>query len=393
MKSKKWILVLSAVACFVLAGVLIAIGVKNGSNEHTHAVVDAKEYHIGGESVYYTQSCKCGEYDERTDTDLTINEVFASVAEQDIIVLDDDVILEDSIALNGFAGNLLTGMTSRNLVVNLDLRGHNFESSATPEMASGNALFLLNAGGGEVRFNVKNGKLDAGQLKYVAKLTHNENNQVAKLTVNLNNVECCVNSSLSATIFADENLNGGVITATGCKFVANSPNQSENGNADCFGVLINSNSQFIFNNCYFEGGDAVYVRRGQVSFNECKLLSNSNGKTGEALSGDVITSMGSCLVLDCNASTTGEKTTYNVKLVDCYLDALGKPNKKSMFVGCSAETGAQYTNTSEDCVIEIKNCKFSTDIGNIPQVKDVITSKENVLEENSGEEKRWFKIN
>lgn len=387
MKNKKWILVLSAIVCFVVAGVIIAVGVKNNTDNHIHDVAEAREYHIGGDKVYYTQYCGCGKYDEQTNIDLSVNEVFACATEQDSVVLDGDVSVGENIKLQGFSNDIVGGASS-NCVINLDLRGHSFTSSASSTGALGGALFYLNTGSGTISLNIKNGKLDAGQLTYVLRLVNSMNGQNGRLDLNLNNVECCVNANSSATIFADESLNNGRVVANNCRFIATSPN--ENGSPNSFGVVINANSQFEFNGCYFEGGDSVYVRRGNVAINACSLVSNSV-LSNEALT-DSITSMGSCLVLDCN-NDNGVKSVYNVTLRDSYLDALGKPNKKSMIIGRSGtDTGEISEHAENNCVLEIENCRFSTDVSKIPELNGIVTCNPG-QEENNGRVKEWFKVN
>lgn len=355
MKGKKWVLIISAIACFVLAGVIIAIGVNNGEDTHIHGVTEAREYHIGGQEIYYTQACKCGDYTESKNINLSVGEVFASVTAQDSIILDDNVEISNNISLLGYeAGS--AGQIPKNTTINLDLNGHTFTSSADNLDVTGMALFSINSSFGTIKLNIKNGELLGGKLKYIFNC---KGDGSGALELTLSGVDCTVDDTNSTTLRADESLKNSTITAQNCTFTAF---DTINSAPSSWGVLINSDSDFTFNNCQFEGTDAVYVRRGDVTLNGCKLISSTDAMH-DSLSNE-FASMGTCLVLDCNTSSDGQ-SVYNVKLNDCCFDAKIVDGKQCVIKGNSCEDGLD-AQENDECVLEINNCKFSMNVSTIP---------------------------
>ena len=385
MKSKKWILILSAVACFVLAGVAIAVGVNN---EHIHSVSEAREYHIGGDRVYYTQYCKCGDYDESKNIDLTEEEVFASLTAQDRLVLDGDVELNGVVNLAGFDQNS-TLPKPLNTVVNVDLRGYSLTTNKDYEIGEENSLFYLNARYGTVNLNIQNGKLNGGALSYIFKFATNEDS-AENIKLNLSNVKCSVDGEGSAPIYASQDLTNGNIIANNCKFLA-----TNSSSYNCFGVVIDSESKFVFNNCYFEGGDSVYIRRGDVVLNGCNLINKTSYDREGSIYGNLrlaneISATGNCLTLDTNKDEQNVYSKYNVKLVNCYFDA-NDGNGKVLFIsGSTIDENEQTVNKSAESVIEMEVCVFREN--NISEFKQFInnyTSAEHRVEE----DKNLWQIN
>lgn len=352
MKNKKWILILSAVVCFVLAGIAIAVGVNN---VHTHSVAEAREYHIGGDRVYYTQYCKCGEYDETTNIDLTEDEVFTSLTSQDKIVLDGNVCLNKAVKLTGFNQNL-SEPEPLNTVVNIDLRGYSLTTSQD-DSEEEVSLFDLNARYGKISLNIQNGKLNAGTLKYVFKFATSQGS-VEAVKLQLSNVECYAEGDGSATIYASQDLINGKIVANNCKFLT-----TNSIGYNCFGVVIDSESEFEFNNCYFEGGDSVYIRRGNVVLNNCDLINKTLYERTGNIDGNVslsnkISATGNCLTLDTNIDEEGACSKYNVKLNNCYFDA-NEGNGKVLIISCSTANNEDIrVDKNDDSVIEMEGCVF-----------------------------------
>lgn len=347
MKNKKWILIVSAVACFVLAGVIIAIGISGGQDTHIHGVTEAREYHIGGEKVYYTKACRCGEYAEDTDIDLEPDEVFAALTAQDSVILDGDVALSNSIVLNGYTGG--ANSMPKNITVNLNLNGYTLTSNSLDDTDT--ALFSMNSASGQIELNIKNGKLNGGELKYIFNCVASEAD--GELELNLNNVQCEVAGVNSSTLFTNENVKSSKIVANNCSFKATA--QTESNAPASYGVLIDGNGEFTFNNCTFEGGDAVYVRRGEVTLTDCSLVSRSAPDARSI--GDETIPMGACLVLNSRTNTTGQ-SGYNVTLNNCNFD--GAPEvgaqsaqKQAIIIGNSGE-GSQ----NNDCRLQINACRL-----------------------------------
>lgn len=384
MKNKKWILILSAVVCFVLAGIAIAVGVNN---VHTHSVAEVREYHIGGDRVYYTQYCKCGEYDESTNIDLTEDEVFTSLTAQDKIVLDGNVCLNNAVKITGFNKNL-SEPEPLNTVVNIDLRGY----SLTTSQESGdenNSLFDLNARYGKISLNIQNGKLNAGTLKYVFKFATGQDS-VEAVKLQLTNVECNVEGEGSASIYASQDLINGKIVANNCKFLA-----TNSAGYNCFGVVIDSESDFEFNNCYFEGGDSVYIRRGNVTLNSCDLINKISYEREGNVDGNVslsnkISATGNCLILDTNINEESVCSKYNVKLNNCYFDANSGNGNVLIIRGSTANAYDVRVDKNDESVIEMEGCIFrEINIGEYTKFINNYTSTEHLIQQ----EKNLWQIN
>ena len=111
---------------------------------------------------------------------------------------------------------------------------------------------------------------------------------------------------------------GMVVNAKNTKFISQNP-QLRDG-AYGVGVFIDCESEFNFTDCYFEGGDAVHIKSGEVNLTRCKL-SNVGLVSNPAQNTDLFSAVGACLVA-VNHTTSNGVSLFNITIVNCEMEAL-----------------------------------------------------------------------
>lgn len=342
MKKNKIKLIIGIVVCVILAGAVVSIALLNSG--HKHDLGTAKTYHIANDSIYYTRVCKDGCI-ERFETQASFEDVLSTASSQDTIILDEDIMLENELQLNSFSTNG-QGIKSVTLNINLDLNNHTLTTDV--EDLSKNSMFTLNANYGKINFNVKNGRMYSQDLSYIFRFVSNAQTQDS-ISLNFDNVECKVVGSKATPIFAHNESSSIKVNAINSRFVAE---KSTEANADYgVGVFINSESEFNFNNCYFEGGDAVYVKQGDVKLTDCTLVNTGLAKRGERVSEELFYAMGTCLATESNI-----QTQFDIVIEGCTM--IGNSSSTMIYVAQTSIDGST-PQINTDSKIDIVSCTFT----------------------------------
>lgn len=342
MKKNKLKLIIGIVVCVVLAGVVTSIALLTPN--HKHNLGSAKTYHIANDGIYYTRLCKDGCV-KRFETKASFEDVLTTVSSQDNIILDEDIVLENEIKLKSFVaeGQGIKGVT---LNINLDL--NNYGLITNVEQTENNSMFMLNASYGKINFNVKNGKLYSQDLTYLFRFANNTQLQDS-IVLSFNNVECKVVGDEATPIFAHNESSSIKVNAINSKFIAE---KSTAENADYgVGVFINSKSEFNFNNCYFEGGDAVYVKQGTVNLTDCTLVNVGLAKRVERVSEELFYAMGTCLATESNM-----QTQFDIVIENCNM--IGNSSSTMIYVAQTSIDGSTPQINTES-KIDIVSCTFT----------------------------------
>lgn len=320
MKKNKLILIVSAVACVVLAAVVAVIA--NIQPKHKHTFTDAITYHLSSEGIHYTKQCKDGCI-ERFETAASFVDVLSTTTSKDTIVLDEDVTLYSEVLLKSY---ITKDEQPQGLSLNINLDLNNHKLSTSVQNKNNNSMFTLNANYGQINFNVKNGTLYTDNLLYLFRFA-NGYNMVKNINLTLNDVECRVVGNMATPLAAYTDCQNIVVNATDSKFIAEKPATADKNTS--VGVLINSESEFNFTNCYFEGGDAVYVKRGKVNLNGCELKSVGavSQSISEIASIDdnaqyatyVFNTIGACLTAESYKNASGNFSEFDVTITDCVM--------------------------------------------------------------------------
>lgn len=343
MKKNKLILTICACVCSVLLVVVAVAGIV--LSNHKHEFGDAKVYHIGNESIYYTKTCKDGHV-QRFETSATISEVFAGVTKIDRIVLDENVTLNQALNIDSSIHGVPEGIS---LNINLDLNGKTLTTGNSVSSAN-NSLFTLSAMYGNIEFNISNGKIYSENLAYIFRLV---NSEFGKLGLNIDGVECTTKGIQTTPLFVHNECSNVLVTAKNSKFVSQN---STNNNENCgVGVFINSESQFDFENCYFEGGDAAYVKQGTVKFDKCEFQNAGLDWASRLVTSETFAPIGTCLAVDSYTDANGADK-FDITIVECTMKR-GQSSqmiyiKQTNAEGCSA-------GINNESQIDIKSCTFN----------------------------------
>ena len=141
--------------------------------------------------------------------------------------------------------------------------------------------------------------------------------------------------------------------ATDCRFISQTitTNSGDYG----VGVFINSTSEFNFDNCYFEGGDAVYVKSGTVNLNGCKLV-NSGLASNVAQNVKGFSAVGACLTADSCATSKGI-SKFTITIVDCEMESTA--SFKMIYVIETAEDSGVALGVNNSSLIDVQSCVFN----------------------------------
>jgi len=346
MKIKRKVLIVMVAVCMamIMAVTLIAFMQKN----HKHSLGEEKIYHISNDGVYYTRKCKQG-CNIKFNTKIEFEDILLIAQPKDKIVLDEDMILDKEIIIS----SVITrdeGPQPRDLNINLNLNNHTITTHINT--VSTDAVFMLNASYGTIKFNISNGKVETEDVSTIFRFSTYCNSEDA-IQLNINNVEARVIGENSTPIYASNNSKSLTINANNSKFIA-VKSETETANKGV-GAFINCDSRFDFTNCYFEGGDAVYVKSGLVNLIECDLV-NSGLSHGVVQSNrDSFNAIGSCLATETYTTNNGQ-TKFTVNIDTCSM--IGNNSSIMIFV---AQTGDEGVNISinPESSINVVSCVFS----------------------------------
>ena len=341
MKIKNKIIIVIVALSVMMFGCVV-IGVANSLNTPKH-VEAGKIFHVSQEKCYYVQNCAhCNTVQH--DTDMDFIQILQNVEKCDKIILDEDIYVANIILDDNFVSE-----TKNQIDINLDLNNYSITSNANKD--EGISLFDIQANNYSVNLNIENGSLYANKLLYVFNFT-NSNNKTIHL--NLNNVTSKTIGNNTTPLFAHNTSENIVVNATNCEFIAEKSASVETKNT---GAFINSESEFNFNNCTFEGGDGVYVKQGKINFVGCTLINNNLGKQGDTLvKSDTFISAGRCLVADSYNYTQDEQiltTKFNITIDKCIF--IAKTSNVAVIIDANNEG-----KFNENSIINIKSAKFTS---------------------------------
>ena len=329
MKKNRLVLIISSCMCVVLAGIVMAIAFLHTPYTHKHKLGEAKTYHVHNDGIYYTRLCQDG-CEVAFETKASLNDVMSTVTAEDKIVLDEDVTLTEEVLIKSFSG---AGDDLQELELNINFDLNNFTLSTNIDTTQNDSLFMFNANRGKVVLNVKNGKIESQDVSYIFRF---KNNRISgeNIEVNIDNLECEVTGIQATPLFASECMKM-KLNANNSKFV--SCNSGTYKGDYGVGVFINSDSEFNFNKCYFEGGDAVYVKSGIVNLNGCHLV-NAGLASHTSQSVDTFSAVGACLVAD-NYATKRAISQYAITIENCSMES--RASFKMIYVIESGDKGVQ----------------------------------------------------
>ena len=120
------------------------------------------------------------------------------------------------------------------------------------------------------------------------------------------------------------------------------------------GVFVNSESEFNFNNCYFEGADAVYVKHGTVNLTGCTLSNVELAYRGEQANETAFSAIGTCLATESYTTSEG-MTKFTITITDCSMIRVNSSHM--MYVAQTGETG-QILSINPESSINVISCRF-----------------------------------
>lgn len=344
-KRKRIILIICACVCAVLAGAVLFTGLWQP--KHSHNLGDARTYHICNDSVYYTRTCNSG-CQVKFDTKASFSEVISSVREQDNIVLDEDIELTEELVVKSIVGQ---GEQAQGieLKINLDLNNHTITTAIDEK--TNDSMFMINANMGSVEFNIKNGKLTTDDLLYIFRFK-NTRYVGENITINIKDVDCTTTGVQTTPLFVHNECYNIKINATDSKFISK-PISNDKGKYGV-GAFINSDSVLNFEGCYFEGGDGVYVRSGDIEFRDCRLV-NSGLVAHTIQNVEKFSAVGAAFVVDNHATNAGI-SNFQVDIINCSMECLS--SFKTIYVIETAEDGAQM-GVNQSSMVNVYSCKFT----------------------------------
>jgi len=346
MKEKKKALIVSIGICMALIfAVMIIVFTRP---EHKHNLGQAKVYHVSNSEVYYTRRCKCGD-DIRFDTKIPFEDVMLLANAEDKIVLDEDIVLNNEVIISSVITR--DGLPiALDLNINFDLNNHTISTNI--QQSTKDAVFMLNSTYGTIKFNISNGKIETQDLSTIFRVSTQSQDENA-IQLNINNVESKVDGSGVTALYAYNNSGAVTVNANNSKFIASNSQDGEINNG--VGVFINCDSRFNFTNCYFEGGDAVYVKEGYVNLIECDLVNSGLEQRTVQSNKESFSAIGSCLATETYTTNEGQ-TKFTINIDTCSMIA----NDSSLMIFV-AQTGDNGINTSinPDSSINVVSCVFS----------------------------------
>lgn len=350
MRKSRLILIICACMCVVLSGIVLAIAFWQ-TPLHKHKFGEARTYHVYNDHVYYTRQCKKDGHEEKVNMGgVTFVDVVNLVKSSDKIILEENVVINNEITLKSYQTN---GTTPQgiNLDVNIDLNDKLLSTGYVLTKQT-NSLFMFDSTYGSINFNIKNGSIYSQELSYIFNFKTREGN----VELNINNVECSVLGVKATPIYA-HNTNVKV-NATDSKFVS----KTTTNNRDDYGVgvFINSDNIFNFDNCYFEGGDAVYVRQGTVNLTGCILQNKglmSNPLRDHVRSSDDFMAIGSCLATESYTTNTST-SKFIVNIVGCKMYAITNGSSTMVIYVFRTATTGNNCAVNPNSAINIQSCIF-----------------------------------
>jgi len=191
-------------------------------------------------------------------------------------------------------------------------------------------------------------------LLYIFNFTARE----GSVKLNIDDVDFSVKGTKATPLYVHDVANI-TVNANDSSFVSNSDVSSNNSGV---GAFINSDGTFNFDNCYFQGGDALHVRRGTVNLTDCAL--NTKGllmQTEQTIvSGDNFMAMGASLVADSRTDSNGT-SVFKITIDGCTMTT--ENSNRMIYVMKTATQGltAQIDNQS---IVDVKSCVFARNPAN-----------------------------
>ncbi|MFQ6723836.1 MAG: hypothetical protein ACLRFE_00695 [Clostridia bacterium] len=345
---KRPVLIVCSFLCLILMGVVVAIAFTYKPPKHQHVLGEDRVYHITTNTIHYTRTCQDG-CQVPFKTRATFTDVLMSLTPNDKVVLDEDVYLKETVFIKTFSG---AGEDVQTLDIDIDLDLNNHTLTANNLSSEHNSIFMFNSNLGSVNLNVKNGKIVANGLSHIFRFK-NTRDSGENIILNIDNVECVSNAIKSAPLYVHEVYNA-EINAVDSKFI--STNTSNN---DCdygVGVFVNNNNLCDFNNCYFEGGDAVHVKSGTVNLTDCHLV-NSGLVSNPGQSVKDFSAVGACLTVNSH-TTSGGTTEFNITIKRCFMEAL---NSVKMIYEVQTAEESKAVSQNENSIVDVQSCTFNQD--------------------------------
>lgn len=347
MKKSRIALIVSSCLCVVLASIVMMIAFSYTEPIHKHVFSAYKTYHISNSGTYYTMTCKDG-CEVKFETKATLSDLCSMASSYDNIILDENITLTEEIYVQSFMGSG-NGADDLDLTINLDL--NNYRLSTNIDTFTYDSMFMFNANRGKIKLNIKNGKLVSQDLAHIFRLK-NTKRSGQNIELNIDNVECLVSGVKTTPLFAHDCYNVKV-NATNSRFIS----QTTTTNKGDYGVgaFINSDSEFNFNNCYFEGGDAVYVKSGTVDLTGCRLV-NVGLVSHASQNIETFSAVGACLTAD-NYTTTSGTSKFEITIKKCVMESMSS-FKMIYVIETSSESGMEL-GVNANSVIDVQSCSFN----------------------------------
>ena len=354
MKKSRLVLIVCACMCVVLSGIVMAIAFWQPP-VHKHSLSDARVYHVYSDHVYYTRQCKKDGHEQRFNMNYNVSfvDVLSSLGSNDKILLEENVVVNSEITLKSYKSEGFIIPQGIELNINIDLNGKTL-SVGHVLTKQNNALFMFDSAKGVTNFNIRNGAIRSSELSYIFKFRTTDEGAI---NLNLNNVECETIGAKSTPIY----LNGSNVKLNAIDSGFTSTTTSVNRGDFGVGVFINTNNTATFNNCYFEGGDAVYVRSGKVYLTDCVLQNNGlmAGTVQGVRDDDSFDAIGSCLAAESYTSNTAT-SKFEIVINGCQMlttsNGIGNSNR-AIYVLKTALSG-NSTAINSGSYIDIQSCVF-----------------------------------
>ena len=364
MKKKKLILIIIAVCCALLAGAVTIFALTQSKCNHKYGA--GKTYHITNNEVYYTLACTKDGHIKRFETKASFTDVLSIVTDDDLIVLDEDITLTNSIDVKSYLYSETTNLPNAfDLEINLNLNSYTITTEI--ESATNDTVFMFDATFGTIDFDITNGSIYTDDAKYIFNFKNN-NTATNTIDISIDNVECTVMGGGEVTpLFVDDTCSNIDLEANNSKFIAkNAPDSDDNM---CVGAFINSNSQFDFINCYFEGGDGLYIKRGIVNLTGCELVNKDlvDNTTNHGVSA-TFRPVGSCLTAESYNQEGVGYSQFNITITNCTFNSTG--SIRNIYVGSTNDPGLP-NEINPNSSINIVSATFNVNPVNIAY--DIVT--------------------
>ena len=367
MNKYKLILIICSCVCAILVSAVVVVAFTYDKSVHYHALEEGRVYHICSDRVYYTQRCQDGCIVEQS-SDATFKDIFVGGAFVDKVVLEDNIVLTEEFAFNAFV-NPADGSVGESLPldfdVNLDLNG--FEISTDIDVVEYNSMFRFNVNIGSIKLNIYNGSLTSYDTAYIFRFKNNSQSG-QNINITLNNVNCETIGTKTTPLFLSECGNVSLV-ASNSRFVSRTTG-TDSGDYGV-GAFIDASGNMEFNNCYFEGGDAVYVKSGNVNLNSCVLTNEGLAEHSIQGSETGFSAVGACLTADSHTTSSGT-SVFEINVVDCQM--VSNHSSKMIYIKETiAEEGLEKS-VSDDSVIVVESCIFDENpmAGNIVKYDNVV---------------------